>query len=1236
MSYCDDKKFVVELTKEVRSALEADLQSGIEDMIEIPIDKSEMFIEWEGKPAVDVKKSVKKEKERYDEHTKLYNYLLETSKKHLYESNNPFIIPAEAIDLRLKWIQGVFQEAYFQSTFKDRRNVYMSGLNNHDKWDAGKIRYIRHKIQGWEKHAELEGKGLSNYENTVKKPIIVARSLDPKGYAAELVKMTEELLDSYLQRGYPWKVSIIDPITGEKNPIALDNIDRRISGISARGSVQGMTQQQSTMAAVQLSEELLHSEVRNIIPRDIPTDPKEFIKWRNSWKGKRFFEQISVGESERHEIGIDGSRYVMIPLHPDKVGKKLLRQHRKGQIKEGILSKGSDPGENENAYLVYRIPDNVGDFFDDIRKNNLITEEKLKKHLIPTELEEGLFTAQEHKVFKYEQMPNSFAPKRKYADWRRGVQFNDQTYEPPSSWMPEMWESLKMQRDWNEIIFNKLLKNDFKEALSELQYFMKTVNNQLVKAGWNVEDIENMMEGINSMGGLLYNIHEDSEGNFMTSNMYARKASKWSYGHIRFEEPIYQSMLEEAYHTIQTAYLPEMEAQLAVDYNILASEEANEAEKAESLERISEIENKKNFYEEMSANMEKRLYNESDGDADTNEMVLAGRILATKARTLFTDHKQRRKDRSVNPEYVDQASRTIEIMRVRTQLLKTVMALQHNPKLAEYLVDQTKAASGDADIQAGLLGLKYGDEQIAKMLPDRWDIEAVRTSGLMYRGYRTGANLGMWTSVPNNMQRITGVINYGAKPVFSAMRALSYGDPVGNFTVEQLREQVEETGVLHPGNAFVDMLTLGMDLGGDSDWKEGVLPLIDIARLFKTLTLDKWLDQSKSWDKMLSTARFRATQGEIIQVKELRRVKSELYEIVHGSFKDNKREQARLEKRLLDLKLGLTQAHINRLVRWKLEYFPLTVAESIFTMKGSEERMRSEFAYMGFVEAYNQGRVNVPETGEWKYTDSPDAVDMARLYVYMNLFGMTKVIAPKMMRGAVGGSAFQWRQYDYNEIIVEMEVLRAAALSPEYAESNAALGWGVLPFRVSLQVAKKMIRGGTHSARLLGVPKERVLYWQKMIRMNKEHDDKNLDRATTFLLTRGLASLASKALYFNFAPYTVMKSVSTLLRTAFRDKTRVRGLMGLESPLISRALTIAIITAMAAGLMRSGEDDEIEDFIRDWLPIEILTLYLWLADFGENIYRGAKPYLPTPVRELAPGAPGMDEAYEMLDDFMSF
>ena len=1222
MSYCDDKKLVVKFTEEARDALELDLRLGIEHMIEFPIDKSERF---------DDKKSIKREKQRYSEHLKLYNYLLETSLTHLYESNNPFILAPEAVEHRVKWIQGVFQEAYFQSVFADKRDVYMSGLNNHEKWDHSKIRWIRKKVEGWEERAAKDSKGLSKWENEGKKPIILSRSLDPKGFAAELVKMTEELLDSYLQRGYPWKVSIIDPITGEKNPIALDTIDRRISGISARGDVQGMSSQQGTMAAVQLHSELLHSEARNIIPRDIPTNPKDFIKWRNSWKGKRFFEQISVGESERHEVGDDGSRYVMIPLHPDKVGKKLLRQHRKGQIKEGILSKGSDPGENENAYLVYRIPDNVGDFFDDIRKNNLITEEKLKKHLIPTELEEGLFTAQEHKVFKYEPMPNSFAPKRKYADWRRGVQFNNQTYEPPSSWMPEMWESLKMQRDWNEIIFNKLLKNDFKEALSELQYFMKTVNNQLIKAGWNVEDIENMMERINSMGGLLYNIHEDSEGNFMTSNMYARKASKWSYGHIRFEEPIYQSMLEEAYHTIQTAYLPEMEAQLAVDYNILASEEANEAEKAESLERISEIENKKNFYEEMSANMEKRLYNESDGDADTNEMVLASRILATKARTLFTDHKQRRKDRSIWPEYVDQASRTIEVMRVRTQLLRTVMALHHNPKLVEYLVDQTKAASGDADIKAGIFGMEYGDSWLAKFLPDKWTPEMVKMVGLIYRGFRTGANLGMWTSLTNNVQRLTGVINYGFKATVQAMRAMRGGDPVNNFTVDELREQVEETGVLHPGNAFVDMLTLGMNLGGESDWKEGIVPLKDIAVLIKTLTLDNWLDQSKSWDKMISQARERST-GEAIQTAELEKVKSELYEIVHGNF--NEREQKRLETRLLDLKIGLTQTHVNRLVKWKLEYFP--VAEDYLTMKGSEALMRSEFAYMGFVEAFEQGRVDVRATGKWKYTDSPDAVDMARLYVYMNLFGMTKVIAPKMMRGAVGGSAFQWRQYDYNEIVVEMEIFRSAALSTEWAEYNPALGWGALPFRVTFQVAKKIIRGGVHSARLLGMSKDQVKYWQNMIRMNKEHDDKNLDRLTTLIMTRGLATVIGKTLFLTWAPYTMMRGFQKALRIAIRSKTRVRGLLGAESPLISRALNIAIIAYIAIFGALHWDDDEVEDFFRDWGSVEMLTLYLWLVDFKENFYRGAKPYLPTPVRELAPGAPYMDEAYEMLDDFTSF
>lgn len=1222
MSYCDDKKFVVDFTKEERMSLEADLVSGINDMIDIPIDKSSNK-EFN-------KAEANKEKKRYEEHKKLYDYLIDTSIKHLYESNNPFIIPSEAVEMRLKWIQGVFQEAYFQSVFADRRNPFMSGLNNHDKWDHGKIRYIRNKIFNWEKRSEE--KGLSKYENTLKKPMLVARSLDASGYVASLVKMTEELLDSYLQNGYGWKYSIVDPTTGKKNPVSLGEIDKKLGGISPRASAVGLTNNENSLAPIQLMDELTHNEVRNIIPINISTDPEQFIKWRNSWAGKRFFKQMSIGESERHEIGDSDSRYVMIPLHSNDTGKKILRNYRKNQIKENILSKELDPGENENAYLVYRIPDNLDSFFKDIKKNKLITKEILEKHLLPTELEAGFFTANDHRVYKYESMDeNNIVPKRKYADWTSGVKLNDKTYQPPDEWMPELWESIKMQRDWYKVFFDKVLKKDTKKSLEELEFYIKSVKSKLIKSGWQEEDVQEIMEKINSIGGINFNIFEDAQGNFISSNMFARKASEWSYGHVKFDNIVYQTMLEKAYKVITKSYLPEIEAQLAVDENVMKSEESDSMEKAESSERISELKDKREFYEEMISNMHTRLYGKDDGDADKNEMIMSNRVLATKARTLFTDHKQRRKDRGVVKEYVDQSMRALELLKLKTMLFKVIGAMQHNPKLVDWIVDQVKAAYGDVDIKSGIGPISYSDQDIAKHLPERWTAENVRDVNLIWRGLKTGANLGTFTSFANNFQRINGVINYGFIATFNSMRALSSEDKNG-FKAEEIMQQVEETGVLHPGNAFVDMLTMGMDLSGDTDITEALMPLVDIARLFKTLSLSNWINQSSSWDKMIANARLRST-GEKIKVEELRKVKEELHGIVHGSY--TKKDEKRLRKKFLDLKIGLTLDTINRLVKWKLEWFPFSVAEAFFTMKGSEARMRAEFAHMGFIDAYDQGRVMAPPRGEWKYTDSPDAVDNARVYVYHNLFGLTKVIAPKGMRGGIGGTVFQWRQYDYNQIIVEMEILRSAALSPEFAQYNPNLGWGSLPFRISFQIAKKVLRGGFQAARAFGFSENQIHYWQRMWKLNKQLDDKNLDRAANFLMIRGLASVAMKVLFLKFMPYTAFKTGQTLIKPFFRSKTNIRGLSGLESPLISRFLTIAILVAMTREILNGEGEDEIEDFLRDWFPSEILTLYLWMADFGENFWRATRTYLPTPIKELSPGGPA-DEIWETVDDYLSF
>ena len=133
----------------------------------------------------------------------------------------------------------------------------------------------------------------------------------------------------------------------------------------------------------------------------------------------------------------------------------------------------------------------------------------------------------------------------------------------------------------------------------------------------------------------------------------------------------------------------------------------------------------------MISNMHTRLYGKDDGDADKNEMIMSNRILATKARTLFTDHKQRRKDREVPKEYVDHAMRALQIVELKTMLFKAIGAMHHNPKLVDWMVDHAKVAYGDVDIESGI-GLIPSDQSVAKHLPENFETRMSTKLGTPY------------------------------------------------------------------------------------------------------------------------------------------------------------------------------------------------------------------------------------------------------------------------------------------------------------------------------------------------------------------------------------------------------------------------------------------------------------------------------------------------------------------------
>ena len=1218
---CEFKRLAMELDDTSLKTIMAGIDDGVTDIIELPFDSTKILLKRskDAKTPTDKRQNLalaKKEKKRYFEHLKLYKYLLDSSKR-LLESVPVTVTPNQFIDERVNYIQSVIEGAYGQSVYKSRKKgIGRSGLNNIEDWDAGKIKYIRLKIEKWEKMGVSQIKkelGLTKFEQQMKAPGIVAASLDPTGSATKLVKMSQEVLDMYLMEGFKWKESVIDPTTGKKSEFNLRTITDELTSLITHGLVPGLNEKHTGLAIERFFDELMHTEARNIIPGQIPTTPKEFQAWRNSWKGKSFFKQLAT-ESERHTIGEGGEQYVLIPLHQEEKPKAALKNVRDAQIDEGTLLKEEYPGENENAYLVYRIPDDVTTFLNDIRTNKGLTEKNLISHLKQNGLEEGFYTAQSDVPYPFDPIPGTMMPKRKWNDWTYGIQYEDTTYQPPKKWMVAMWDTLEKQREWSEAFFNQVLKKEYKDTMLDFGDHFNRVVDQLVEAGYSAEDLEAVLNKVDEIGGLEYNLREDSEGNFVGANSFIRKVSRWSWGHVKYEDIIYKGMLQEAISSIEKSHIPEMEAHLEDSKNILESEDADSGEKSEALEDISLIEERLAHYDEIVEHMKNRLYGDYNSEDGRRSMQLSDKIVAGKGRTLFADKKQRIKTRDVHNQYVDQAMRTIEYTRLKTQLLKTILAVHENPHLVQFLTDQTRASTGHIDVESQLLWFDTSDENVASYLSGNWDAQDVRDINLMWRGLKTGMNLGTWTSITNNFQRVSQLVNYGIEPWWNAVQALEHGD--ANHSAEELKQQIHETGVTEPFNAFIDMLTMGL-AAGDTGAKDALLPFKDIAALVKSTTLRGWLTNSKGWDKMIASASERSS-GEKIETQELRRIKTLLFDIVSGESKDKKL----LRKQFSELRMGLTRRHINRLVKWKIDWFPLGILKPFVTMKGSEQQMREEATLSGFYKADELGRVKKPPAGrKWKYTDSPAAVRMGRLYVYYNLFGFTKPMLSKMFRGGTSGTYLQWKQYDWNEIILEHETLRGAALSGKY---DGIGGWATLAPRMSLQLIKKMVRAP-------GLGSKRYQKLVKYLKLNKELDDKNLDRASNMMAIRGLASLMSVAMFYKTPAYGVWRmGVRLAKKFGFGNPITQRGVFGLASPLLTRTLHLIWLGMFALDMLNRDEEDEVvEDVLRDYFPGIVVTTWMLIADFYGNMYRGIQQYLPTPIKEAAGSA---EEVYEILND----
>ena len=1135
-------------------------------------------------------KQVKKEETRYKAHEDLYNYLINDTIEQFHAS--AFLIEPQ---VRKNWIEGVLGLQY----------PVVGDMNN---WNERDIIGAKKLFEKYKKIAESrEDEGMSSAQNTAINPLRVAASLDPSGYALKAVEESVTVFDTIKNKTHKLR----SKIDSQNNQIARVVQDDRLT------------------EAHELLRDLLDGRARSMYPMQIPNNPKNFNVWRNSAIGKYFYYALKHAHLQQNIETQDGdARYIMIKKSnisnmtqsPEEADALIDVFERQIEKVHGINVKA-----DEEFYIAYRVPSNIDAFIKGTKSPKTIAEVTNEKGLIDVleknELEQGVYEATAFDTYGSD-MPNrgiQYGKARK----RKGYQnYERKDKQPPATWMDTLWRVRAEQQEMYSDMFDEF-KMEITSYNHEVNAFRAPVKKVLEM--WGMGDVltqeqkqegqsdpvrEEFLQRIEHMGDFSSNLVYDSENDVLLSpNTFVRQIRE-GYDYNQWHIGDYWDMLQDAILDIDEKISTE-NRDIERYSQVIQNQESNEADIEEASNVISRASERIHEMTEMSEIINDMLHTSSgdvSGDAQ-KDMVMNGKMLMFKSRGLLTDPMRRRRDPELMKDYIDSGYRTIEMNKIKLSLMKSMLFMP-NKQLAEYVVDQVLASTGSHQVQAGLFKLGYSNEAVSKivsaMMPwknDKIESHDIARAGAMHNGFVVYANLGAGTALTNNMQRATPILDYGWPLFARSYQALHNGDT--RYTSEEWMDIVRETGVLDPVQAFTDALLAGASGANGMDW---LMPLVDMA---KVKLGSKGFAQKWTIDSLLANSTGR-NEADIRALKER----------IHQIATSNSTNKKLLIKQIRQLNLGLSERYMGKLVAWKLGWFPSKKLAGAFTMTESEQMMRAEVALMGMFQAEQLGELGDVES---QFDKNPEAkpwlseagIKMARLMVYNTMFGMSQQFLPKMFRGAVGKFFMQFKSYQYHQMEHDMKYVTNFWRSNK--GQNLFTGVTEAPVRLVAEMARMI---GRVPGRL-GSMASPVKNYSKMKDMDDSIDDRSANRLLKFLLVRGGASMLSAVMFYHSAFTGVLRLA---LRGVGRNPLARRGLFGLETPVVTYPLHI-LWALYAAGSVagRDDDDDNLQDFLRDWLPPAITSLqYLFQGEYRQFL----RAYTPEPLRSTGE----FIEETDMMDD----
>ena len=756
---------------------------------------------------------------------------------------------------------------------------------------------------------------------------------------------------------------------------------------------------------------VLAGRVRYIVPKHIPSDPKEFAKFRGSPAGK-FITSILEDVKKQQEINEAEDE----TLVHDKIHRVT---DQSGDVFHYIMYKEEEGGANEkySAYIVKVVsPDGTSTSF--VKTGKVGTETAFSGEEGTRALEdiipEGWYKAQGWDLFQRRRLLGRKKDKSPiYSDmgnYRAYHRFNERV-RVPRELESHLWDAVQERRGINKDFWRESNKW-IKRIRGRLEAMSRRLEKKMTNEGYTDEEIGALLDEAMSVGGYRTNVYRDPNTGVIKTTLDFIEPKASNYDPNQFYEGDYE---DEAGQRLDDAkeVIGIIEEELEEDdYDSAETRDAVEADLAE--------------WKAVEFGIERTLRRiagapissmESPEDIDIINKPVHFKHIGT-----MMDHTKRREDAQVDNNYFDRTITALQMNEIKVQLLQSLLYTTDNKTLSDYLIRMTKVAFGESNYKSDVIDNEGMANFLNKIIPKAIregrlgenkdytpdDVQFYTTfNNLIY----TSKFLNWWSALQNNFQRLNVFVHFGWE---ISKESFKLNDPK-HPQYKKFREAVEETGVLELLSAFNEML-MGMH-SADPTFRDLAMVRRKEALAFLNLSRRKFIDGKgmKNIDYAIRRASgLGVGQQDLVRFK---RLKGLYWDIVSPN---STMDKALVEDRLKKIMRGISKSQLRRAAFFTLKWFPppIKAGQGYLTFSGVEENLRAETAIAAMLVADRMGYL---PKGEGRFT-SPEAISIGRNAVYNLQFGMS----PQFHTTAFGGpmkGVMQFKGYTYFQHLHDKKIV---------------------------------------------------------------------------------------------------------------------------------------------------------------------------------------------------------------------